>query len=192
MIELTHEFFEMLALAKELFDRDLLENVLQEYGNLELCSDNCYMMASDAIGWIFEKTGCYYNQDHEIDIWVFCDSRINDFCRLCQLYEQRWNLSEDDNPYRQRIGEAIHEAFAFGPYSYAYTYSWSLSSSERGKRRLLFFAGSEFQNLTDLPIALLDIRDAFEKLNRELELALSVAEKEVSVFQPPVERKEAA
>lgn len=190
MIELTYEFFEMLALAKKLFDRNLLENILQGYGNLELCSDYCYLMASEAIGWIFEKTGCYYNQDHELDIWVFFDSRINDFCRLCQLYEQHRNLSEDDNPYRQRMEKSIHEAFAFR--SCSYDYDWSLSPSERGKRRLLFFTDEEFQNMTDLPIALLDIRDSFEKLNREFELALSVAEKEVSVFQPPVERKEAA
>ena len=109
MQELTYEFFEMLLLAKKLHDSKFSDKYHREFDSLELCGDFCYELSYEAMGWIFEDSRSYYNDYCELETWVFIDPVIDKFCALCQLYERQAGLTEEANPYRKQLTEAIHE-----------------------------------------------------------------------------------
>ena len=64
---------------------------------------------------------------------------------------------------------------------YNYRFGWKLSTNDRGRRRLLFFYGEEFCGLDELPEGLIEIRDGFQRLNVELEKALSNLTKQSAI-----------
>lgn len=192
MAELYSDFFEMLWLAKNLYDSLPPEKLSDLFSYLELDSDLCYELAYNAISLVFDFTYEDYNEDYEFTTWVFGDPCIDKFCRLCQEYEEKYGLSEEENPYRQEITEVIRNEFDFPSYSYNFT--WYFSKEERGRKRLVLFCGMEFCNFTCVPGALIEIQDGFNTLNQRLENDLGVRSK---VLQMPVmdageDRKEAA
>lgn len=171
MVELHPNFFAMLRLAKNLYDSSPAEKMPSLTQAMLLDEDFYYELAYEAIGIIFEEFFPDYNEDLAMDVYVFCDPIISKFCHLCWQYEQRQHLTEDENPYRQRIGALICADFLLSEYDYHF--DWKLSANDQGRRRLLFFYGPDFWSLEDLPEALLAIRNGFLELSFELEKALS-------------------
>lgn len=171
MVELDSSFFAMLRLAKNLHDSALRDKICNSFRTLTLDEDFYYELAYEAIDIIFEKFFPAYNEDRDMEVYVFFDPIIDKFCRLCWQYEQRRHLTEDKNPYRQRIEAVIRSGFCLNGYDY--DFSWKLSANDRGRRRLLFFYGPEFCSLEELPEGLLEIRNGFLELNLALETALN-------------------
>jgi hypothetical protein len=170
MWELNHTFFSVLHLAKVFFDSDVPDEAKKDLGAWELDEDNCYVLGLEATDWIFQDTAHYYNERQDIDTWLFSDPIIDKFCRLCQEYERSKGISEDENPYRRTMEQAIHENFRFDSYSYGY--DWRLSLAERGRKCILLFTGEEFYSHESIPEGLLEVRAAFLELNQKLEAEL--------------------
>lgn len=192
MIELEREFFGMLRLAKLFHDSSFSEVFHKECDDLALDQDMCYEMAYDALSLVFGFTHEDYKEDYGNSIWVFGDPCIDKFCQFCQEYEHRRGLSEEENPYRKEMEGIIREGFEFPSYNYNFT--WYLSEKDRGRKRLVFFAGPEFFHLDDLPEGLLEIREGFETLNLRMEAELYGTGKTLQMPEAAVEaeRKEAA
>lgn len=171
MVELYPNFFAMLRLAKNLYDCSLMDKLPDYVQSLVLDEDLYYEMAYEAIDIVFEDTFHDYNEDVEVETYVFCDPVIDQYCQLCRQYEQRSHLSEEENPYRKEMERIIRSGFELGGYSY--NFDWRLSASDRGRCRLLFFYGDEFCYLDELPEGLLEIREGFQALNCQMEKALS-------------------
>ena len=177
MEELYCEFFAMLRLAKMAHDSDLKDKAEEIFRGVSLDCDMYYEMVYELNGSVFEDTSLFYNEEDGIETYVFCDPLIDRFCQLCWQYEQRRHLSEEENPYRKEVGQAICEGFRMN--SYSYDFDWKLSAGDRGRRRLLFFYGEEFYSTDELPCGLLDIREAFQELNFRLEKELEAEMAEV-------------
>ncbi len=171
MTELYEEFFSMLRLAKTLFDCGLTDQSKEPFGSWKLDGDDYWGLAYEATGWIFQDTRHYYNEDKEIETWLFCDPIIDRFCRLCQEYETRSGIGEEKNPYRGDMERIMHDGLCFDGYSY--NYDWRLSSKDRGRKCLLLFTGCEFYNNDEVPGGLIDIKDGFETTVARLEKELS-------------------
>ena len=192
MAELYSEFFEMLWLAKNLYDSLPPEKLSDLFSYLDLDSDLCFELAYNAMSLVFDFSYEDYNEDYEFTTWVFGDPCIDKFCRLCREYEEKYGLSEEKNPYRQEIAEVIRGEFDFPSYSYNFT--WYFSKEDRGRKRLVFFYGMEFCDFTRVPGALIEIRDGFDILNQRLESDLGCGKKVLPFpgAEAVEERKEAA
>jgi len=170
MMELYEEFFSMLRLSKNLYDCGLATRFNRTFGFWHLDGDDYWELAREAIGWVFQDTREFYNEEQEIETWLFIDPVIDRFCKLCQEYETRKGISEEENPYRADMERTIHDGFAFS--SYSYNYDWRLSSKDRGRKCLLLFTGCEFYNTDEVPTGLQDIKDGFENMVTKLEREL--------------------
>lgn len=190
MAKLNSDFFAMLRLAKLLYDGPLSEKARKKFGLFELNEDNYYELSYEAATLVFEETSCYYNENAEVETWVFCDPVMDRFCQLCGQYERRGGLTEDGNRYRKEVERAIASSFDFG--SYACDFDWQLSAADRGRKRILFYTGPEFYDIWQLPECLLDILDEFKRVNEALERELNAGENRPALQQSPAERMEAA
>jgi len=170
MVELYPGFFYMLRLAKLLYDSGLVNKFPDEFRTLALGEDFYYELACTAIDAVFEYTVQDYNENREMDVYVFCDPLIDRFCQLCRQYELSCRMTEEENPYRKEIERIIRTGFCLSGYDYDFT--WKLSASDRGRPRILFFCGEEFCCLGEVPEGLLEIREGFQMLNDQLEKAL--------------------
>ena len=171
MTELYDEFFSMLRLAKRLYEYGMAEQIQKWSGSYELDGDNYWDLAYETISWVFRDTRRYYNGRDEIETWLFMDPIIDRFCQLCQEYEERRKISEEDNPYRRDMVRIMHEGLCFNSYSYGY--DWRLSPKDRGRKGLLIFTGIEFYSHDEFFEGLMEIRDGFEAMNERLEKELS-------------------
>lgn len=171
MVELYEEFFSMLRLSKNLYDCGLASQFTDSFDIWQLDGDDYWGLAYEAAGWVFQDTRHFYNERDEMDTWLFADPVIDRFCQLCQKYETRKGISEEENPYRAEMERTIRDGFAFSGYSYGY--DWRLSVKDRGRKCLLLFTGCEFYNTDEVPTGLLDIKDGFEATVRKLENELS-------------------
>lgn len=191
MTELYDEFFAMLRFTKNLCDYGMTEKVKDWFGSCKLDGDYYWELAHEAMGWVFQDTRLYYNEDREIDTWLFADPVIDRFCKLCREYETRRGISEEANPYRKDMERILHEEFTFDSYSYGY--DWRLSPNVRGRKCLLLFTGYEFYSHDEVPIGLIEIKDGFTSIIARLEMELS---KETRIIPLPlateVQQKEAA
>ncbi len=159
---------------KYFHDSPQWEEVKARFGDIDLNDEDFLVELSyEAIGWIFKETTIDFNEDYETDIWIFFDPVIDDFTRLCQEYEEQSGLEEEHDPYRQQGIRTICDSF--GAISgYGFDFSWRLSAKDHGRKRILFFSGPEFWDLTALAVALMEIRTSLEDLNRRLEQELKV------------------
>lgn len=171
MVELYGEFFAMLRLAKNLYDYGMEKELKKWFGGTELDGDYYWELAYEAISWAFQDTRQYYNENEEMETWLFMDPIIDRFCQLCQEYETRRGISEEENPYRKDMERTLHEGFNFNSYSYGY--DWRLSPTDRGRKCLLLYTGCDFYNNDEVPTGLMDIRDGFETMIARLETELS-------------------
>jgi hypothetical protein len=106
------------------------------YKDAEINGDNFYEMVYEAVSSVFENTSNYYNEEDEVETWVFMDPLLDEFCRLCGDYEKSRGVSEVDNPFRKDFESILRSGFSFG--SYSYNYDWK-RRRRPGKRRLLLF-----------------------------------------------------
>ncbi len=171
MVELYDEFFAMLRFAKNLYDSGMEEQLKEWSGGYPLDGDIYWELAYEAIGWAFRNTALYYNEDREIETWLFTDPIIDRFCKLCQEYEQRRGISEDENPYRKDMEQIMHEGLCFN--SYSYNYDWKLSSKDHGHKRLLLFTSCEFYSHDEIFEGLMEIKNGFEVMVKRLKEELS-------------------
>ena len=179
MQELNHTFFSVLRLAKIFFDSDVPDKAKNDIGLWELDEDSCYALGLEASDWIFQNTVHYYNERKDVDTWFFSDPIIDQFCRLCQEYEQDKGITEEENPYRSTIEQTIRENFRFDSYSYGYQercdyliQSGSQSPAVMDRKCILLFTGEEFYSHEAVPEGLLEIRYAFLALNQKLKAEL--------------------
>lgn len=171
MIELCDEFFSMLRFAKNLCEYDMADQLKNWFGSCPLDADYYWELAYETIGWVFQSTCHYYNEESEIETWLFMDPVIDHFCQVCQKYEERKNIAQEDNPYQKKMEQIIHEAFSFNSYSYGY--DWRLSDKERGRRGLLLFTGCEFCNHDAIFYGLMEIKDGFDAIIAHMEAELA-------------------
>lgn len=171
MVELYGEFFSMLRFAKCLHEYGIGEQVKGWSGSYKLDGDYYWELAYESISWVFRDTGLYHNEELEMETWVFTDPIIDRFCQLCQEYEIREGISEEDDPYRKDMEEILHEGLRFNSYSYGY--DWRLSPKDHGRNRLLLFTGCEFYSHDEIFEGLMEIRDGFEAMNKRLNEELS-------------------
>lgn len=187
MGELYPVFFEVLHLAKVVYDAPRLKRLWGIIEGTPLDEDSIYELAMEIATSVFQDTSLYYNNEDEVETWVIKDPVIDRFCALCEQLEQEKNLAEEINPYRRQAERVIHEGFSMNDYSY--DYGWRLSPSDRGPRCVLFFAGPEFYGLSELPEAMLYIWDGFQELNRRLETELGL-NKLAPIYPFPMKREE--
>lgn len=171
MMELSEEFFAMLRLTKSLYDNGLADQLKRWYGFCPLDADDYWEIAHESIGWVFRDTRGYYNEEAEIETWLFIDPVIDRFCSLCQEYEHRKGIPQKENLYRRDMEQIVHDSFTFNSYSYGY--DWRLSEEDRGRKCLLLFLGCEFYSLDEVVGGLLEIKDGFEAMTSYLEDELS-------------------
>lgn len=172
MEDLNYIFFEMLRMAKMIYDVPRLRDFWETLRNLPLDEDAVYELEMETATSVFLDTGIYYNEQEDMETWVMRDPVIDRFCFLCERLEAERDLAEDINPYRRQAEQVIHEGFSLNDYSY--DYGWRLSPSDRGRHCILFFANCEFCGLSELPEAMLSIWEGFQELNRRLEAVLGL------------------
>ena len=171
MIELYDEFFSMLRFAKNLCEYDMADQLKNWFGSCPLDTDYYWELTYETIGWVFQSTCHYYNEEAEIETWLFMDPAIDHFCQVCQKYEERKNIAQEDNPYQKKMEQIIHEAFSFNSYSYGY--DWRLSDKKRGRRGLLLFTGCEFCSHDAIFYGLMEIKDGFDAITAHMEAELA-------------------
>lgn len=189
MRELYPDFFYALRLAKAFADHDQFKALRHRFDGSALDEDISCEMALMAVEMVFQGTNVYYNEACDFEIWVLTDPVIDQFCRLCRSYEEKENIGEAENMYMTEIKRTISSAFSLN--AYHYDFDWRLSAGDRGRKRILFFAGSEFYGLYEMPMALLEIWEGFRALNRQLEAELGL-NKLIPIDLFTTERKEAA
>ena len=191
MVELYDEFFAMLRFTKSLSDCGMMEKVKDWFGSYKLDGDSYWELAYETIGFVFEDTRHYFNDNDEIETWMFTDPVIDRFCQLCQEYEARRGISEEGNPYRRDMTQILHDNLSFN--SYGYGYDWRLSPSDRGRKCLLLFTGCEFYGHDEVPTGLLEIKDGFKTMVTCLETKLSKETRIIPLsLVTAVQQKEAA
>lgn len=191
MVELYAEFFGMLRFTKNLYDYGVMEEIKDWFGSCKLDGDCYWELAYETIGWAFRDTRHYYNENDEVETWLFMDPVIDRFCKICQEYEARKGIKEEDNPYRKEMEQILHEGLTFSGYSYGY--DWRLSSNDRGRKRLLLFTGCEFYNHDEVCEGLMEIKDGFEAISERLKEELSKEARIIPLsLATEIQHKEAA
>lgn len=167
MIEMCEDFFLILRFAKNMYDCRMDKQFKKLFGFYELNGDSYWELAYETISWVFQDTRLYYNDEKEIETWLFIDPVIDRFCELCQQYERQKGISETDNHYQKDMAKIAHNGFNFNSCSYAY--SWRLSAEDRGRKCLLLFTDCEFCCYDEISNGLMVIKDGFEMINQKLE-----------------------
>lgn len=184
-LNLDYGIFEFLSIAKDLYDHDLLDRVVETGGNAEV-SEDFYSLAWEGIFHVFEYFRQYYRESTGIETMVFCDPVITKFYRLCSLYESQKGITKEDDPFRQNGEKDVYGCFCLD----AYDYDVFLYDGDHGSPRLILLSGEEFCGLTELPEALLEARDTYKTYCRRLGEALTA--KNPGTAAPEYVEKEAA
>lgn len=188
MEELYPAFFDVLRLAKLVYDTPRLKDFWEAIQNLLLDEDAIYELEMETATSVFSDTDIYYNDAEGKETWVMRDPVIDRFCWLCERLEEEKDLEEEINPYRRQAEQVIHEGFCLSTYSYNYT--WRLSPQQRGRHCIVFIIYDDFYGLSELPGAMLDIWDGFQELNRRLEAELGLNKlAPICPFPPQKEEK---
>jgi len=172
MGELNPVFFEVLRLAKQIYDAPRFKGLWSAFQNTPLDEDSVYELEMETATSMFQDTGIYYNEDEDKETWVMKDPVIDRFCYLCERLETEKGLDDEIDPYRRQAEQVIHDGFCLN--SYAYDYGWRLSPRDRGCHCVFFIIYPEFYGLDELPGAMMDIWDGFQELNRRLEAELGL------------------
>jgi hypothetical protein len=190
MLTIDYYDIESIYLLKQLRDSGVGDRLFGMYKDAEINGDNFYEMVYEAVSSVFENTSNYYNEEDELETWVFMDPLLDEFCRLCEDYEKSRCVGEVDNPFRKDFESILRSGFSFG--SYSYNYDWKLSPGDRGKRRLLLFPGPEFYYESEVPCGLVEIHDGLAYCVERLRNELGTDTGQLIVLPPLAEQKEAA
>jgi len=171
MVEIDNYFWDCLRVLKEVFDHDEQSPVLASFKDREINGAEIYEVTVNAVEAIFQDTRCYYNDEKELESYVFFDPLITDFWKLCEEYEKRTGTSQEKSSFRDEMFRAINSALYFDEYSYG-IYSYEDTERKNGCR-LVLVIGSEFFSLDQVPGALCEVYEAFEKHLEQLKEALA-------------------
>lgn len=167
--------WETLYILKGLYDHEKGGDFLKYYAGLEIDGDYFYEMAMEAIGYVFEDTRLYYDEEKEIEVNVFFDPIITEFFRLCGQYEAENGIEPENNRFRQSLHRAIDIGFRFSSYSYNY-HVYTDTSKKNGCRIVLLF-DCEFINHYEAVVGLLEVYDAFVEQILRLKEELGMSKK---------------
>lgn len=163
-------FFHNLHMAKGLAECGYLDPLLRTCGDCSVDEEASYELAWSGIYCVFPGLCQYFNEDIEAEIMVFFDPLIDEFARLCKLYEEREGISFGTSPLRDAAESAIYCSFEL--YGYAYDYDFRFYHKEHGRARMVLLMGNEFCSFEDVPTALANVRNELEeqvgKLRAEL------------------------
>lgn len=179
--------FEFLSVAKDLYDYDLLDKVMERCGNMEVCED-CYSLAWDGIASVFEGLRQYFREETGVETMVFFDPVITEFYRLCAEYEAKTGINKDPDPFRREGEKEVYQCFCLS----AYDFDVLLCDGFRGKPRIVILSGEEFYGHSELPRALVDVRSTFETHCKRLKEALAAGKCAVIPMGTEIQSKEAA
>ena len=192
---------EMLYVAKQFYDEGRLDDLLEALGgNLLLYPDNCGILFEIAIDVVFEKTRIYQNEPKRSSaqddfrqgtyVYVFWDELFYRYHRLCQQYEERKEITPQENPFVSEEDAAIQRGMQFNSWDYDFT--WTTGPNPK-QNKLILFMGEEFAPMYDVAGNLLGLRQFYREGVERLEKELSPRRKKKRlVKRAPEERKEAA
>lgn len=160
--------FECLSVAKDLYDHDLLDRVLEKSGSVELCEDY-YSLAWDGIVCVFADFRQYFVDETQVETMVFFDPVITEFYELCALYDAEKDITKDLNPFRREIAKDVYQCFTLS----SYDFDVRVFDGSRGRPRVVFLDGEEFYGHSELPGALMEVRNTFESYCRRLKKELT-------------------
>ncbi len=188
-MEIESCLLEGLYVLKALYDHGKHQETLEEYRNQEMCGDDYFEIALTAISRVFEKTREYYNEEADLNVYVFFDPVITEFYSLCARYEKERGIDEKDNPIRTAMENALASCLYFD--SYAYDYRIYGNPEKPGGCRLVLLLCCEFYCYFEVVPGLLDAYEAYRNNVRRLKEELGLIPKSVSL-EAMSELKEAA
>lgn len=186
-------FFQNLGMAKSLADGGYLEPFLERCGDYCVDGESSYELSWEGIACVFPNLCGYCNEDIDTEILVLFDPLIDEFCRLCQLYEEKEGLPHGTSPLRASAVREIYRNFDL--YGYHYDYDFRFYHDGHGRGRMVVLMGCEFCGFEQLPAALSGVRNALEAQVRNLRAKLvpkALPNKKKSKNKSRNTRKEAA
>lgn len=171
METLGEAVFSNLRTAKQLSDNGFLTAFLGQCGSQSVDDEDFNDIAWSGIISVFPGICVYYNAEIEVDTMVLFDPLIDEFCRLCTLYEMKHSITPGESRLRTQAESRIYDSFDM-PY-YEYDYSFRICSMGHGRKRFVLLTGMEFCGFYQLPCVLCGVRCALESqvamLRKEME-----------------------
>lgn len=150
-------FFQNLITAKNLADSGYLDEFLKNCGDFSVDDESSYELAWGGIASVFPDLCNYFNNDKEIEAIVFFDPLIDEFTRLCKLYEEREGIPFGTSVLRESAVREIYGSFEL--YGYAYDYDFRFYHQGHGRDRMVMLMGCEFCEFDQLPTTLAEVRN---------------------------------
>lgn len=182
-LSLDSGVFEFLSIAKDIYDYGLMDKVLENCGNIDICEDY-YFIAWEGIAAVFQEFKQYYREETGIETMVFFDPVITEFYRLCELYEIKKRISKESNSFRKDGELEAYRRFSLD----AYCYDVFLYDGKRGRPRMVILAGEEFYGHSELPGVLAEVRNTLESCCERIKIALAI--EKIEVIMPGTKERE--
>ena len=189
-MEIDTWLWEALYVIKALHDHGKHEEILKSYREQTLSGEDFYEITLDAISSVFEDTRVYYNEDKEIEVFVFFDPVITEFYRLAEQYERERGIREEDDLFRQEMKRSLVTGLYFNDFDYGY-HLYDHPDKPHGCRLVLLF-GCDFRAQYEVAPGLLDIYEAYCQHTQRLKKELGVIPAQAAEEESPPVRKEAA
>ena len=184
MEDMCEYLWETLYVLKALFDHGKAGSMIRMYENREIDGDDLYEMAMEGIGCVFADTRCYYNEEEELDVFVFFDPIITEFFRLCEVFEAKNGIPPENDSFRQEVYRTINYSFSFN--SYSYSYHLYTEPARKNGCRIVLLLYCEFCAHYEAVEGLLDIYDTIvEQTVRLKEVLGMVGKAELTAFPIP-------
>lgn len=193
MLDMSEYLWATVYVMKQMYDHGAAEKLLAYYGEEELDSDYLYEMSIEAIGSVFSDTRDYYNDEIEVQTFVFFDPAFDAFYEACREYERETGIPPGQNHHRTDIETNVEYALQFNDYSYSYRFYPNRGDGRRC--RLALILGCEFGAHYEVPGGLLDILDAFKSHTEQMREEITRQKGQIKMIEFPAaeeERKEAA
>ena len=171
MTEITDWLWETIYVLKGVYDHDPEAPVLQYYKDTVMDGDYVYEVAENSLDQFFADTREYYDEEKDLSIHVFFDPIITDFWALCDEYERRLGLKQEENRFREEMTRALSSALEIPDYSY--NAIWYTDTKRKNGCRLVLLCYCEFCGYHFLPVALSEAYDAFVYHTKQIKEALA-------------------
>ncbi|WP_409967661.1 hypothetical protein RFF05_13940 [Bengtsoniella intestinalis] len=188
MIEYDSGAINALWILKCFHDRGMGESLFSMYADSELDEDVFFELGLESIFLIFDDTRLIEDEREECYTYLFFDPVIDEFSELCLQYEEKMELTQQDNPFRKRMELAMRNGMNYN--SYAYGYTWEFE--KHGRKRMMLFAGYEFVISGEVICGLLEIYDAFHYEVEQLRQTLMTTQCSVIPFPERQSEREVA
>ena len=173
MTDIDEFLWETIYIIKQLCDHGCEQGLLGEYGRYELDGDFLYEIADTAVSSVFSDTRNYFQEETELELYVFFDPALDSFYETCRAYEMTMAIKPESNQYRRAMKNAVDYSLSFSDYSYAsYLYT---DTDGHGRCRLVLVFDYSFCSYHELPGSLLEIKEALKMLTTQMMDELSAA-----------------